>query len=66
MHHNLLNAEVASVKYPSAGNKNMHVIRVIKALTKVQDKCSCCTYAFRQQLRGYFSNKTGILKSVKK
>jgi len=35
MHQNLLNAEFASVKYLNAKNENAHVIRVIKALTKV-------------------------------
>ncbi len=48
MHQNLLNAEFASVEYLNAKNKNVHVIRVIKALTKVLHKCFCCTYAYRQ------------------
>ena len=38
MHQNLLNAEFASVVYRNARNKNMHVIRVMKALTKVLHK----------------------------
>ena len=29
-------------------DKNMHVIRVMKALTKVLHKNFCCTYACRQ------------------
>ncbi len=48
MHQNLLNAEFATVWYLNAKNKNVHVIRVIKALTKVLHKCFCCTYAYRQ------------------
>ena len=48
MHQNLLNAEFASIEYLNAGNKNVHVIRVIKAPTKVLHKCFCCTYAYRQ------------------
>ena len=35
MHQNLLNAEFASIWYLNAKNENVHVIRVIKALTKV-------------------------------
>ena len=34
MQQNLLNAEFVSVSYLNAWNKNMHVIRVIKAPTK--------------------------------
>ena len=34
MHQNLLNAEFASGEYRNAGDKNMYVIRVMKALTK--------------------------------
>jgi hypothetical protein len=41
MHQNLLNAECAPVEYLKAKNKNMHVIRVMKALTKVLLKCFC-------------------------
>ena len=48
MHQNLLNAEFAFVEYLNAENKNVQVIRVIKALTKVLLKCFCCTYAYRQ------------------
>jgi hypothetical protein len=48
MHQNLLNAEFASVWYINAKNENVHVIRVIKALTKVLHKSFCCTYACRQ------------------
>jgi len=35
MHQTLLNAEFASVKYLNAKNENLHIIQVIKALTKV-------------------------------
>ena len=38
MHQNLLNAEFASVVYRNAGNKQIYVIRVMKALTKVLHK----------------------------
>jgi hypothetical protein len=48
MHQNLLNAEFASKEYLNAGDKNMHVFRVMKALTKVLHKSFCCTYACRQ------------------
>ena len=48
MHQNLLNAECASVEYLNAKNKNVQVIRVMQALTKVLLKCFCCTYACRQ------------------
>jgi hypothetical protein len=48
MQQNLLNAEFASVVYLNAGDKNVQVIRVMKALTKVLNKCFCCTYACRQ------------------
>jgi hypothetical protein len=48
MHQNLLNAEFASVAYLKAGDKNMHVFGVMKALTKVLHKCFCCIYACRQ------------------
>jgi hypothetical protein len=40
MHQYLLNAEFASGEY-----QKMHVIRVMKALTKVLHKSFCCTYA---------------------
>jgi hypothetical protein len=45
MHQNLLNAEFASGEYQNAENKNMHVIRVMKALTKVLHKSFRCIYA---------------------
>jgi hypothetical protein len=48
MHQNLLNAEFASVEYLNAKNKKVHIIRVIKALTKVLHKCFCCIYACRK------------------
>jgi hypothetical protein len=48
MHQNLLNAEFASEEYRNAGDKNMHVFGVMKALTKELHKCFCCTYAFHQ------------------
>jgi hypothetical protein len=38
MHQNLLNAEFASVEHPNAGDKNLHVLGVMKALTKVLHK----------------------------
>jgi hypothetical protein len=38
MQQNLLNAEFVSVVYRKAGDKNIHVIRVMKALTKVLHK----------------------------
>jgi len=56
MHQNFLNAGFASVVYRNAGDKNMHVFRVMKALTKVSRQMLgsfCCTYACRQLL---FSN----------
>ena len=48
MQQTLLNAEFAFGEYQNAGNKNMQVIRFMKALTKVLHKCFCCTYACRQ------------------
>jgi len=48
MHQNLLNAEFAYVEYRNAGDKNVQVIRVMKALTKELHKSFCCTYAFLQ------------------
>ena len=48
MQQNLLNAEFASGEYQNAGDKNMHVFGVMKALTKVLHKCFCCIYACRQ------------------
>jgi hypothetical protein len=48
MQQNLLNAEFTSVEYLNAKNKDVHVIGVIKALTKVLHKSFCCTYACRQ------------------
>jgi hypothetical protein len=48
MHQNLLNAEFASGEYRNAGDKNMHVFGVMKALTKELHKSFCCTYACRQ------------------
>jgi hypothetical protein len=39
MQQNLLNAEFASVEHRNAGDKNMHVLRVMKALTKVLHIC---------------------------
>ena len=51
MHQNLLNAEFASGEYRNAGDKNMHVSGVMKALTKESRHMPgsfCCTYACRQ------------------
>jgi hypothetical protein len=48
MQQNLLNAEFVFVSYLNAWNKNMHVIHVMKALTKELLKSFCCTYARRQ------------------
>jgi hypothetical protein len=48
MHQNLLNAEFASVEYLNAKHKNVHVIRVIQAPTKVLHKCFCCRCACRE------------------
>jgi len=48
MHQNLLNAEFASVEHRNARDKNLHVLGVMKALTKVLHKSFCCTYACRQ------------------
>jgi hypothetical protein len=48
MQQNLLNAEFAFVSYLNASNKNMHVLHVMKALTKELLKRFCCTYARRQ------------------
>jgi hypothetical protein len=45
MHQNLLNSECASGLYRNAGDINMHVFGVMKALTKVLLKRFCCTYA---------------------
>jgi len=48
MHQNLLQAEFASGEYRNAGDKNMHVFGVMKALTKVSRQMPgsfCCTYA---------------------
>jgi hypothetical protein len=39
MHQNLLNAEFVSVAYLNAGDKYVHVILVMKALTKVLHIC---------------------------
>jgi hypothetical protein len=52
MHQNLLNAEFTSVEYLNAKNKNVQVIRVIQALTKVLHKSFCCIYACRQLHKG--------------
>jgi hypothetical protein len=48
MQQNLLNAEFVSGEYLTSGDKNMHVLRVIKALTKELLKSFCCIYACRQ------------------
>jgi hypothetical protein len=48
MHQNLLNAEFASGEYRNAGDKNMPVFGVMKALTKVLHKCFCCIHAYCQ------------------
>jgi hypothetical protein len=48
MQQNLLNAEFVSGENQNAGDKNMHVIVVIKALTKELHKNFCCIYACRQ------------------
>ena len=51
MHQNLLNAEFASGEYRNAGDKNMPVFGVMKALTKVSRQAPgsfCCIYAFLQ------------------
>jgi hypothetical protein len=48
MHQTLLNAEFASVEYRNSGDKNVHIIRMMAALTKEMHKCFCCTYACRQ------------------
>jgi hypothetical protein len=48
MQQNLLNAEFASGEYLNAGDKNMHVSRAMKALTKELLKSFCCTYACHQ------------------
>jgi hypothetical protein len=45
MHQNLLNAEFTSIEHVDAGDKNVKVIQVIQALTKVLHKCFCCPYA---------------------
>jgi hypothetical protein len=48
MQQNLLNTEFVSGENQNAGDKNMHVIVVIKALTKELHKNFCCIYACRQ------------------
>ena len=48
MQQNLLNAEFVSGEYRNAKNKDLHVARVMKALTKELHKSFCCTYAFLQ------------------
>jgi len=45
MQQNLLNAEFTFVEYLNAESANLHVIGVIKALTKVLLKSFCCIYA---------------------
>jgi hypothetical protein len=45
MHQNLLNAEFAFGEYLNVENKYLHVIRVMKALTKELHKSFCCIYA---------------------
>ena len=48
MHQNLLNAEFGSVEYRNAGDENLHVLRVMKAPTKVSRRMPgsfCCIYA---------------------
>ena len=50
MHQNLLNAEFGSGEYRNAGEKNMPVFRVMKALTKELHKRFCCIFACRQLL----------------
>jgi len=50
MQQNLLNAEFGAVEYPNAGDNNMHVFGVMKALTKVSRQAPgsfCCIYACR-------------------
>ena len=47
MHQNLLNAEFASGECRNAGDKNMHVSGVMKALTEVSRQMPgsfCCIY----------------------
>jgi len=45
MHQNLLNAEYVSGEYRNAGDKDMHVFGVMKALTKELHNSFCCIYA---------------------
>ena len=45
MYQNLLNAEFGSVEYRNAGDENLHVLRVMKAPTKVLHKSFCCICA---------------------
>jgi hypothetical protein len=58
MHQNLLNAEFVFVLSLNAENINLHVIRIIQALTKVLLKCFCCTYACRQLHLSCFSERS--------
>jgi hypothetical protein len=44
----LFYAECSSVEYLNAKDENVHVIRVMKALTKMLHMCFCCIYACRQ------------------
>ena len=48
MQQNLFNAEFASGAYRNAGDKNLHVFGVMKALTKELHKRFCCICACRQ------------------
>jgi len=48
MQQNLLNAEFVSVEYLNAKSKDLHVLRVMNALTKELLKSFCCIYACRQ------------------
>jgi hypothetical protein len=51
MHQTLLNAEYWSTEHRNAGNKNMHVLRFMKALTKESRHMPGsfgCIYACRQ------------------
>jgi hypothetical protein len=48
MQQNLLNAEFVSGEYRNAKNKDLHVARVMTALTKELHKSFFCIYACRQ------------------
>jgi hypothetical protein len=56
-----LERRILSLWYLNAMTENMHVIGVLKALTKVLHKCFCRIYASRQPKNcNYGNNEAGI------